>query len=63
VVRLVSAEEMRAAQILSGATMAAWLACGAIPGIRPHATKIRAALLTAYLLGCAAFIAYTMLLR
>jgi hypothetical protein len=56
----VTAEQMRAAQMLTGATMAAWLACGAIPGIRPHATKIRAGLLAAYLAGCAAFVAYVL---
>jgi hypothetical protein len=50
---LVSAEEMRGAQLLTGATIAAWLACGVILGVRPYTTKIRAALLTAYLLGCA----------
>jgi len=47
---------MRGAQMLTGATIAAWLACGWIPGVRPYATKIRAGLLAAYLLGCAAFI-------
>jgi len=52
----VSAEAMRGAQMLTGATIAAWLACGWIPGVRPYATKIRAGLLAAYLLGCAAFI-------
>jgi len=54
-------EEVRAAQILTGATMAAWLACGIIPGVQPYATKIRTALLAAYLLGCVAFIAYLLL--
>ena len=57
----VTGEEMRAAQILTGATMAAWLACGAIPGVRPYATTLRAGLLAAYLLCCAAFIAYVLL--
>jgi len=52
---------MRAAQILAGATMAAWLACGWIPGARPYAMRIRAWLLAAYLLGCAAFIAHALL--
>jgi hypothetical protein len=53
-----TAAQVRAAQILTGATMAAWLACGVIPGVQPYATKIRTVLLVAYLLGCAAFIAY-----
>jgi hypothetical protein len=56
----VTAEEMRAAQMLTGATMAAWLACGVIPSIRPHATNLRAALLAACLLGCAGFVAYVL---
>ncbi len=51
-------EEVRAAQILSGAAMAAWLACGWIPVVRPYATKIRTVLLAAYLLCCVAFIGY-----
>ncbi len=57
----VSAEEIRAAQILTGATMAAWLASGWIPGARPYTTKIRTVLLAAYLLGCTAYIAYVLL--
>jgi hypothetical protein len=54
-------EEVYAAQVLTGATMAAWLVSGWIPGLRPYATRIRVVVLTAYLLGCAAFIAYAML--
>jgi hypothetical protein len=53
--------QVRAAQILSGATMAAWLACGWIPGLRPHATKIRTVLIAAYVLCCGAFIGYVIL--
>jgi hypothetical protein len=54
-------EEMRAAQILTGATMAVWLACGVVPGVRPYATKLRAGLLAAYLLCCFGFIAFVLL--
>jgi hypothetical protein len=57
---LATVEEVRAAQILTGATLAAWLACGVIPVARPYATKIRAGLLAVYLLGCAAFITYVL---
>jgi hypothetical protein len=57
----ITAEDMQAARILTGATMAAWLVCGVIPGVRPYATKIRAALLIAYLASGAAFIAYLLL--
>ena len=56
----ITAEQMRAAQILTGATMAAWLASGVIPGARPYAGKIRAGLLAAYLAGCAVFVAYVL---
>jgi hypothetical protein len=52
---------MRAAQLLTGATMAAWLTCGVVPAARPYATKLRAGLLAAYLLGCAAFVGYVLL--
>ena len=55
-------EEVRAAQILSGAMMAAWLACGLIPGLRRFATWIRMGLLGSYLCAGGVFIAY-MLLR
>jgi hypothetical protein len=54
-------EEIRAAQMLTAATMAAWLACGVVPAIRPHAAKFRAGLLAAYLAGCAAFVGYVLL--
>ena len=57
----VTAEDMQAARILTGATMAAWLACGVIPGVRPRAGKIRAGLLIAYLVCCAAYVGYVLL--
>jgi hypothetical protein len=57
----VTEETMRAAQILTGATMAAWLACGIIPGVRPYVTKFRAGLLVAYLSCCAGFVAFVLL--
>ena len=57
----VTSEDMRAAQLLTGATMAAWLTCGVVPAARPYATKLRAGLLAAYLLGCAAFVVYVLL--
>lgn len=54
----VTTGEFRAAQILTGATMAAWLASGWMPALQPYATKIRVVVLTAYLLCCAGFIVY-----
>ena len=46
----IPAEDMRAAQIVTGATMAAFIGVGLVPGLREHAVRIRAALLVAYLL-------------
>jgi hypothetical protein len=57
----ISVEEMQAARILTGTTIAAWLACGLIPAARPYATTIRVCLLAGYLLGAAVFIGYVML--
>lgn len=58
----VSGEEMRAAQIVTGATMVLWLTIGYVPGLKTHATRIRGALLVFYLLAGAAVFAH-MLLR
>jgi len=58
-----SAEEIHAAQILTGLAMALFLAVGLIPASRPYARKVQAGVLAAYLLGCAAFIVYVLLLR
>jgi hypothetical protein len=52
----VSAAQMQRAQILTGLGMAAFLAAGFIPGLRPYAAKIRAAVLAIFLLGCAVLI-------
>lgn len=54
-----SADEMRAAQILTGATMALWILVGLMPSLKKHATPIRVALLSLYLLCCAAVVIYT----
>ncbi|HUB14986.1 MAG TPA: hypothetical protein VMB34_23770 [Acetobacteraceae bacterium] len=56
-----SAAEIHAAQILTGLAMALFLSVGLIPGLRRHARTIQAVVLTAYLLGCAAFIGYVLL--
>ncbi len=52
----VSSEEIRAAQILTGVTMAAFIAAGVIPGTRRHAARIRGVLLVLYLVGCGALL-------
>lgn len=56
--RPASVEEVQAAQILTGVTLALFLAIGLVPGLRPYAWKIRAGVIAAYLLGCAAFDGY-----
>jgi hypothetical protein len=58
----VSGEQMRTARIVTGATMAAFIAIGLAPPLRPYAGKLRLALLAMYLLACAAFVAYSLLL-
>jgi len=56
-----TADELRAAQIITGVTMVLFLMAGLIPGLGPYAGKIRAGVLTAYLLGCVAFVGYVLL--
>ena len=56
----VSAEDMRAAQIVTGATLAAFIGVGLVPGLRQHAARIRAVLLAAYLLAFAALVGYAL---
>jgi hypothetical protein len=50
--------DAQAAQILTGACMALFLAAGFISG--PARKKIQAGVLVAYLLGCAAFIVHVL---
>jgi len=52
---------MQTARIVTGATMAAFLAVGMVPGLREHAGRIRVALLVAYLLACGIFVGYALL--
>lgn len=47
--------------MFTGATFALWLAVGYVPAIRRHANIVRGFLLGLYLVGCAAFVAYTSL--
>jgi len=56
----VSSEEIRAAQILTGVTMAAFIAVGVIPGARGYAARIRAALLVLYLVLCGAILTHAL---
>ena len=57
----VSAEQMRTARVVTGATMAAFIAVGLAPPLRPYASRIRLALLVAYLLACVVFVGYVLL--
>jgi hypothetical protein len=57
----VSGEQMRTARVVTGATMAAFIVVGLAPPLRPYARTIRLALVVAYLLGCAGFVAYVLL--
>jgi hypothetical protein len=57
----VSGEEMRAAQIVTGVTMAAFIAAGVVPGLRARAGAIRGALLAVYLIACCIVIGYALL--
>ncbi len=58
----VSSEDMQTARIVTGATMAAFIAVGLVPGFRQRAAMVRGVLLVLYLLTCGAYIGY-MLLR
>ena len=58
-----TATEVEAARVLTGAAMALFIAVGLVPGLRPYATPVRAGILAAYLLGCAGFVVYVLLLR
>ena len=57
----VSAEDMRAAQIVTGATMAVFIGVGLVPGLRAHTVRIRAVLLAAFLLACGLLVGHVLL--
>lgn len=57
----VTDQEMRAAQVFTGATLALWLLVGYAPPVRRHARAIRGCLLAIYIAGCAGFFAYVYL--
>jgi hypothetical protein len=56
----VSGDEIRMAQVVTGVTMAAFLAAGVVPGMRQHARAIRGALLGLYLAACLIFVGYVL---
>jgi hypothetical protein len=53
---IASADQIRAAQLITGVTMAIWIATGFVPPLQRHAATIRRAVLIIYLLCCAGFI-------
>jgi hypothetical protein len=57
----VSGEEMRAARIVTGVTMALFVGVSVAPGLRRHAGRLRLALLAVYLLACATLVAAVLL--
>ena len=57
----VSSADMQTARVVTGATMAAFLAAGVVPGLREHAGRIRVALLVVYLLACGIFVGYVLI--
>lgn len=52
---------MRTAQIITGAAMALFIGIGVVPGLRPHAARLRLALLVAYLTACGVFVVWLLL--
>jgi hypothetical protein len=56
----ISAEDMRIAQIVTGATMAAFIGVGLAPGLRRHAGRVRGALVVVYLLICVGFVGFVL---
>jgi hypothetical protein len=57
----VTADEMQAARIVTGATMALFVLTAVAPGLRQHAAKVRLLLLILYLLACAVFVGYVLM--
>ena len=52
----VSSEDIRAAQILTGVTMAAFIGVGLMPGLHAYVRRIRFGLLVAYFVACSVFL-------
>ena len=54
----VTNDDIRAAQIVTGATFAAFVLVGFVPGLRAHGQRIRWAITALYLLTVAGFMLY-----
>ena len=57
----VTAEEMQTARIVTGVTMAVFVATMVTPGLRRRAATIRWVLLGVYLVVCVGFVGYVLL--
>ena len=57
----VTAEEMQTARVVTGVTMALFVATAVTPGLRQRAATIRWVLLGGYLVACVGFIGYVLL--
>jgi zinc transporter ZupT len=57
---IVSGDDVRAAQMITGATFAAFMLVGFVPGLRAYAGWIRIAITVAYLAVAAGFMVYLM---
>jgi hypothetical protein len=53
----VTGEEMQAARLVTGVTMALFVGVSVAPGLRRHAGRIRLGLLVVYLVVCSVFVA------
>jgi len=51
----VSGEDMRAAQMITGATFVLYLMVSFVPGLRPYAARIRIAIVGGYFVAVAGF--------
>jgi len=57
---IVSGEDMRSAQMITGATLTLFIMVRFVPGLRPHAGRIRLAIAVAYFAAAAGFMVYLM---
>ena len=57
---IVSGEDVRAAQMLTGTTFALFLMVGFVPGLRPYAGRIRLVVAVAYVAAAAGFMVFLM---
>jgi hypothetical protein len=54
----VSGADVRAAQTITGATLAMFLMVNVVPGLRPYAARLRLAIAVAYFVAAAGFMVY-----